>query len=80
MPLVSPEGMPKKGPNEEVDEAKEAKAAADPSVDDPKYMPNIEPQTGDGGRADAKEVADPDAEPNPDNPANSPQADNDNEE
>ena len=79
MVATSPDGQPK-GPNKEVDEAQEAKEAADPSVNDPNFMPNIEPQTGDGGKADAAEVADPDAEPNPDNPANSPQADNDNED
>ena len=77
MPEVSEHGMPKKGPNEEVEEAQEAKEKADPTVNDPKYMPNIIPQTGeDGGKADAEEVADPDPEENPDNPVNHPQATN----
>lgn len=43
----SEEGKPKKGENQEVDEAEEAKDAADPAVEDPAYMPNIIPQTGD---------------------------------
>jgi hypothetical protein len=69
--------MPKKGDNDEVDEAQEAKEDVDPTVNDPMYMPNIEPQTeGEGGKASAKEVADPDAEENPANPVNSPQATN----
>jgi hypothetical protein len=75
MPQTSPDGMPK-GPNKEVDDAQEAKEKADPAVNDPNYMPNIEPQTGDGGKADAAEVADTDPEENPDNPVNSPQATN----
>lgn len=77
MVSTSEHGKPKKGENEEVDEAQEAKEKADPTVNDPMYMPNIIPQTGeDGGKASKREVEDPDAEPNPNNPVNSPQATN----
>jgi hypothetical protein len=77
MVSTSEHGKPKKGENEEIEEAQEAKEAADPAINDPKYMPNIIPQTGeDGGTADAAEVADPDSEENPDNPVNHPQATN----
>jgi len=76
MVSTSEEGKPKKGENQEVDEAEEAKEAADPAVEDPSYMPNIIPQVGDEGKASKAEVEDPDAEPNPANPVNSPQATN----
>lgn len=32
--------------NKEKEEAQEEKEEADPTVEDPRYMPNIEPQTG----------------------------------
>lgn len=76
MVATTEDGQPKEKPNKEVDEANEAKEAADPAVDDPSYMPSIVPQTGDGGTASKKEVEDPGSEPNPDNPVNSPQATN----
>ncbi len=76
MVSTSEEGQPKKGENQEIDEADEAKEAADPAVEDPSYMPNIIPQTGDEGKASSAAVADPDPELNPDNPVNSPQATN----
>lgn len=77
MVATTDDGKPKKGENQEVDEAQEAKEAADPAVNDPAYMPNIEPQTGeDGGKASAKQVADPVSHEDSLNPVNSPQATN----
>lgn len=38
--------------NKEVEEAQENKEKADPDVEDPAYMPNIEPQTGDSEDGD----------------------------
>jgi hypothetical protein len=75
MVATSEEGKPKQGENQEVEDAEDAKKAADPVIDDPRYMPNIEPQTGDGGKAKRGEV-DSGEEPNPANPENSPQASN----
>jgi hypothetical protein len=70
------DGKPKKGENQEVDEANEAKEAADPAINDPAYMPSIIPQTGeDGGKASAKEV-DSGQGPSSDNPVSQPQATN----
>lgn len=77
MVATTDDGKPKKGENEEVDEAQEAKDAADPAVNDPAFMPNIIPQTGeDGGKSSAKVVADPDPEEISLNPVHSPQATN----
>lgn len=41
--------------NKELEEAQENKEQADPDVEDPAYMPNIEPQTGDSEDGDNKE-------------------------
>lgn len=44
--------------NDEIEEAQEAKEEAkdaDPKTDDPSYMPNIIPQTGDGDGDESKD-------------------------
>lgn len=68
-------GQPKKGENKEVEDAKAAQEAADPRIDDPRAMPNIIPQTGEGGKA-KKAAVDSGQGPSPHNPINSPQAEN----
>lgn len=41
--------------NDEVEEAQEDKEKADPDVEDPAYMPNIIPQTGDDDGDEGKD-------------------------
>jgi len=74
MVATSEESKPEE--NKESTDAKEAKAAADPVKDDPAFMPNIVPQTGEGGKASSKKEVDSGLEPNPHDPVNSPQASN----
>lgn len=62
-------------------DAQDAKKKADPAKNDPKYMPNIEPQTGESGKkSPAKEVSAPKTDLAGDgiseNPVHSPQATN----
>lgn len=54
MVQASEEARPPKGENDQLDEAEEAKEKADPAVDDPAYMPNIIPQTGESDEEEQK--------------------------
>lgn len=78
MVATTEDAQPKKvEPTKEVADAKAAKKQADPKKDDPTFMPNIEPQTGDGGKASTKKVAATDIAPGmSQNPTESPQASN----